>query len=86
MGGGVQNSTSLLEIIDQIRALTGGSIAVEWGPERLADQRWFVADTAKIFNLLGWTPKISIRDGLRSLYKWYLKRPALAEQSAIQVA
>ena len=86
IGGGVQNSTSLLEIMDEIRALTGGALKIEWGRERLADQKWFVADTRKIGNMLGWTPTVSIREGLRKLHNWYGTRPLLAAQAAIQVA
>ncbi len=86
MGGGVENSTSLVELIAQLRTLVGGSVAVEWGNERLADQRWYVADTSKIRDTVGWTPKTSIRQGLRALYEWYLDRPALIEQAEAQVA
>ncbi|MDQ2774000.1 MAG: SDR family NAD(P)-dependent oxidoreductase [Acidobacteriota bacterium] len=86
MGGGKQNSTSLLDLIQQLGTLTGSPVAIEWGPERLADQRWFVADTRKIRDVLGWTPQFSIREGLRTLYNWYLSRPSLFEHSAVQVA
>jgi CDP-paratose 2-epimerase len=86
VGGGVQNSTSLLDLIDEIRAMTQGRVAIEFGPERVADQRWFVADTTRARDTLGWSPKVSIRDGLRQLYAWYLARPSLVEQRAVQVA
>lgn len=86
LGGGFENSTSLIELIAQLRSLVGGSVTLEWGPERLADQRWYVADTSKIRNRLGWSPKVSIGQGLRLLYEWYLKHPALVEQAQAQVA
>ena len=86
MGGGIRNATSLLELIDEMRTLLGVPVAIEKGPERLADQRWFVADSSKMHRALGWTPQTSIRDGLRALYDWYLAHPSLVEQSAIQVA
>jgi CDP-paratose 2-epimerase len=86
IGGGPQNSASLVELISEIELLTGSSIVVDWGPERLADQRWFVADTSKIRNLLGWSPRTSVREGLRALQNWYLERPSLLAQSAVQVA
>ncbi|MGA8026115.1 MAG: SDR family NAD(P)-dependent oxidoreductase [Bryobacteraceae bacterium] len=86
LGGGSGNSTSLLELVAQLRRLTGNSVEIEWGPERLADQRWYVADTAKICNLLGWSANVNIREGLRALYNWYLERPALVRQSEVQVA
>jgi CDP-paratose 2-epimerase len=86
MGGGVGNSTSLLALLEEIGALTHTKLEVEWGPERLADQRWFVADTTRATEILGWSPKISIREGLRRLHGWYMDRPALVEQRAVQVA
>ncbi len=86
MGGGPQNSSSLIELIREIEAMTGASIAVERGPERLADQRWFVADTSKIRDLLAWSPRTTVREGLRALQNWYLARPSLLAQSEVQVA
>lgn len=86
MGGGVENSTSLLELIAQLRLLVGGPVTVEWGAERLADQRWYVADTSKIRHALGWAPEVSIRQGLNALYGWYLDRPSLIERAEAQVA
>lgn len=86
MGGGVQNSTSLLDLIEEIGALTQARIEIQFGPERVADQRWFVADTSRARSILGWSPKLGIREGLRQLYAWYLGRPSLAEQRAVQVA
>jgi CDP-paratose 2-epimerase len=83
MGGGRANSTSLLDLLDEIRLLTGTPVNVEWGTERLADQRWFVADTSKMRNLLGWSPRISIREGLRKLTSWYLSRSSVVDQAAI---
>lgn len=86
MGGGVQNSTSLLALIEEITAITGAKAQIEWGPERLADQRWFVADASRAREVLGWTPRVGIREGLRRLHDWYLERPSLVEQRAVQVA
>lgn len=86
LGGGVENSTSLLELIAQLRSLIGGPVKVEWGAERLADQRWYVADTSKIRKALGWSPKTSITQGLKALYQWYLEHPALIERAEAQVA
>jgi len=86
IGGGPKNSSSLIELIAEIEFLTGSPVLIDHGPERLADQRWFVADTSKITNLLGWSPRTSIREGLRALQNWYLERPSLLAQSEVQVA
>ena len=86
LGGGPENSTSLLELIEELRLLTGNGVEIEWGAERLGDQKWYVADTSKIRQVLGWSPAISVREGLRTLYEWYLERPWLVEQSKVLVA
>ncbi|MGI9069888.1 MAG: SDR family NAD(P)-dependent oxidoreductase [Bryobacteraceae bacterium] len=86
VGGGPENSSSLLELISEIELLTGSSVIVDRGPERLADQRWFVADTSKIRKLVGWSPRIGVREGLRALQNWYVGRPLLLAQSEVQVA
>jgi CDP-paratose 2-epimerase len=86
LGGGPANSTSLLELLDEIGKLVGNRIEIEWGPERLGDQKWYVADTAKVRQMLGWTPAVSIREGMRILYDWYAERPWLVEQSKVMVA
>ena len=86
MGGGVENSTNLLDLIHEIQLLTGTRVGIEWGSERLADQRWFVANTARIRKSLGWVPTVTIQEGLRSLHEWYESRPALVAQSTVQVA
>jgi len=86
LGGGPENSVSLLELIKELQLLTGEPVAIDWGAERLGDQKWYVADTAKIRHQLGWSPRISVRDGLRALYNWYGERPSLVAQSEVQVA
>jgi CDP-paratose 2-epimerase len=86
LGGGPENSASLVELLDEIRLLTGNPVQIERDAERLADQHWYVADTSKIRNVLGWRPKVGVRDGLRALYRWYLTRPSLAARSQVQVA
>lgn len=86
MGGGASNSASLLEILSQIRSLTGVAPKVNWGPARLGDQRWYVADTTKAQRVLSWKPETPIRQGLKNLLDWYNQHPELVGQSDMQVA
>ena len=86
VGGGPENCTSLLELLDQIRSLIGAPIEIEWGPERLADQKWYVVNPSKAKTALQWNSEVSIREGVRALRDWYLKRPALVAQSEVQIA
>lgn len=86
MGGGAENGASLLEILSQIKILTGNPPRIHWGLERLGDQRWYVSDISKARSTLDWRPETSIRQGLRNLINWYGKRPELVGQSNMQVA
>ncbi|HEX4165146.1 MAG TPA: NAD-dependent epimerase/dehydratase family protein [Bryobacteraceae bacterium] len=86
IGGGASNSASLLEVLSQIKILLGSSPRVEWGPERLGDQRWYVSDIAKISRAVKWIPQITVSQGLSQLLDWYSKRPEMVEQSRMQVA
>ena len=86
MGGGVENSTSLLDLIRQVESLTDRPVRIDWGEQRLGDQCWFVADSSKFRHRFGWRPEVNIREGLRRLHSWYVQRPAAVGRSVVQVA
>jgi len=86
LGGAVENSASLLEVLSQIKALTGASLRIDWGAERLGDQRWYVANTSRLKAVFDWKPQVPIRQGLRKLIDWYSRHPELVGQSDMQVA
>ncbi len=86
MGGGVENSASLLEVIHELNRLTGHEVAPHRGSERLGDQRWYVSNTSKFKTRLPWSPKVGVSDGLRKLYDWYVSRPVLSRQAEVQFA
>src|SRR5947209_2503950 len=74
LGGGPASSISLLELIDQITALTGRSIKYQFADWRPGDQPWYVTETRALSSALGWTPKMSLPEGLRSLHQWLESR------------
>lgn len=69
IGGGPDNSLSLLELFDELRARTGNSPTYEAGPPRPADQRIFIADISEL-SMLGWHPTINKDLGLEGLIAW----------------
>jgi CDP-paratose 2-epimerase len=85
VGGGPNNSMSLLELITALRQLTDGAVRVNHGPERLADQKWYVSDISKIRSATGWSPAVSIWQGISLLKDWYLQRPELIHRPEMQV-
>jgi Nucleoside-diphosphate-sugar epimerases len=70
MGGGVENSTSLLEILQHIERLTGGKCGYGFSDWRLGDQKYYVTDTSLFRELTGWHPKHRIEQGLARLHAW----------------
>ncbi len=70
VGGGPDNSISPLEVLDAIEALHGRRPAPLTARWRTGDQRYFVADTAKLREATGWRPRVPLREGLARLYEW----------------
>jgi CDP-paratose 2-epimerase len=70
IGGGPDNTVSLLELIAQIGALHGETPAVEFGDWRVGDQRWYVSDSSKFSRLTGWRPEVGVAEGTRRLHDW----------------
>jgi CDP-paratose 2-epimerase len=70
LGGGPQNTTSLLELLDWIGELEGGRPVVSWGNWRPGDQRYYVSNFAKFQAATGWEPKTRMRDGVAQLHEW----------------
>ncbi len=86
MGGGFENSASLLEVIGELGRLTGNHVAPHHGPERLGDQRWYVSDISKFRARLPWSPRVNVSEGLRQLHEWYLSRTVASPQAEVQFA
>src|SRR4051812_29760384 len=84
IGGGPDNTISLLELIAQIAALSGELPEVEFGDWRVGDQRWYVSDSGKFSRLTGWRPLVGVAEGIRLLHDWVLisQRGATALQAA----
>jgi CDP-paratose 2-epimerase len=83
LGGGVENTVSLLELLDLIAELHGDRPHVTFGDWRVGDQRYFVSDTTRLRNATGWEPHVSVQEGLERLYYWLLENRAPATELAI---
>jgi CDP-paratose 2-epimerase len=86
VGGGPENTLSLLELVELIAALEGERPRIELAPWRAADQRWYVSDAGKLAAATGWAPTVGVADGVRRLHAWLRSaerpsapRPAAAE-------
>lgn len=72
IGGGIENSLSLLELFDLLEKVTPLPEPLRYQrlPRRQSDQNFFVANAAKANTLLGWTPKRSAESGIREMLEW----------------
>jgi CDP-paratose 2-epimerase len=72
LGGGPANAVSLNNVLDEIAGLLGRNIVVARQTWRTGDQRYFVADTRRARDALGWRAVTGWREGLRDLAGWLL--------------
>lgn len=70
IGGGVENSLSLLELFALLQNKTGCELKYTKLPVRESDQKVFIADVTKAMHLLGWQPKVTAEDGIAKMLQW----------------
>ncbi|MBS0448199.1 MAG: GDP-mannose 4,6-dehydratase [Proteobacteria bacterium] len=74
IGGGMDNSLSLLELFALLGERVGRPLDFVSGPPRESDQRVFVADVAKIGALSGWRPRVDAVRGVGRMLDWVESR------------
>jgi CDP-paratose 2-epimerase len=74
IGGGPDNTVSLLELLDLIEELEDVAPSVEWAEERTGDQRYYVSDTRRFGEVTGWRPTVAVADGVAALHDWLAQR------------
>ena len=70
IGGGPTNTLSLLDLLGELESFNGRPLEHSMHDWRPGDQPVFVCDVRKADRLLGWSPAINVREGVRSLFTW----------------
>jgi len=70
IGGGPDNTISLLEFLDELEILTGKRPKVNFADWRPSDQKVYITDTTKLEKTLDWKIKTHVKDGIQKLTKW----------------
>lgn len=71
---GGNNEHTNIEIVKLILAELGKPESlIKYVKDRPGHDRRYAIDASKIRNALGWTPRISFEQGIRSTIKWYLE-------------
>jgi CDP-paratose 2-epimerase len=74
MGGGADNTISLLDLLDRIERLHGKRPPVAFDTWRTGDQRYYVSDTTAFQRETGWRPRVGAEEGIALLYDWLAAR------------
>jgi len=70
IGGGIDNSLSLLELFKLLEEIGDCTMRYICNPPRESDQRVFVADISKARRVLGWAPQMTARQGVGEMLSW----------------
>ena len=70
IGGGIENSLSLLELFALLENMLDIKLHYTQLPPRQSDQKFFVADISKASRLLGWKPQIGKEKGIAEMVRW----------------
>jgi CDP-paratose 2-epimerase len=70
IGGGIDNSLSLLELFRVLEEILGVELRYSRLAPRQSDQRVFVADISKARKVLGWQPAVSAPQGVAQMCDW----------------
>ena len=74
IGTGV--GTSVLRLAQILKAASKSDVEIEHAPRRPGEMQHSVLDVDKAREVLGWTPKVSIEDGLARSFAWFAHRHA----------
>src|SRR5690606_17647862 len=70
IGGGPDNTTSLIELLERIGELRGRAPVVDTAAWRTGDQRYYVSDIRAFAAATGWRPKVGVGEGVQRLHAW----------------
>jgi CDP-paratose 2-epimerase len=70
IGGGIENSMSLLELLQYLEKRLSTKLNYTHLPWRQSDQKFFVADNSKARELISWAPMTGKEDGIESVLTW----------------
>ena len=70
IGGGIRNSSSLLELFDLLEGELDIKMTYQQLPPRKSDQRVFVADISLVKKTLNWQPVVRKEQGIKNMLEW----------------
>ena len=77
IGGGPENTLSLLELLDLLEGLTGKRAKISYENWRPSDQKVYISDISKVKEKLRWNPRVNPREGVNKLVEWVRENKGL---------
>ncbi len=72
---GTGRGNSVLEIVNQVKEITGAKFPIAQGEARKGEYSEIYANNKKAIEKLGWQPKRDIKESVESLVAWYKGHP-----------
>ena len=76
IGGGPENTLSLLELLDLIEQRLGTRPRICFAGQRPGDQRYYVSDIGSFQTATSWHPRVAVREGIWRLCDWLSGLPS----------
>lgn len=73
IGGGIDNTVSLSELIDLLEKMSDRNIRIKFVKARLGDQKYYVSNIDKAYRDFQWKPTVTVEEGIHRLYDWLMK-------------
>lgn len=71
IGGGKDNTVSLMEACDLLESMTGNKVPIEYiNNIRKADHCIYISDIRKIKEAINWEPKVGVIEGYQEVLEW----------------
>ncbi len=86
IGGGMENTVSLLELIELIEDMTGHSLQYVLDERRPGDQLVYITDFSKLKRVTGWKPEMDLRQILKSLWAFWEEHQEVIGQMGRRLA
>ena len=68
---GTGKGTSVIEIAELLQEVAGIKVPVEFAPRRPGEQQESFINADKAHELLGWTPQVTLPEGLAMTFAWF---------------
>jgi CDP-paratose 2-epimerase len=83
IGGGPDNTVSLLELLGLIATLEQRPPSVVMDDWRIGDQRCYVSDTRRFAAATGWAAKVGVADGVGRLHDWVTEHGIVSSMAEV---